>query len=141
MHQVRYAIYEYACTAVDVIARRLRLSFLNVQATEEALPNIISIMADELNWNKNKQKEEYEKAMEFLRTEMGQDVNRKARVTPVNFTKDEITSYTRKFQTLDKDRKGYITINDLRQSLKHDGTPYGLHLVRMGQKANFAFRH
>ncbi|GFQ90669.1 glycerol-3-phosphate dehydrogenase, mitochondrial [Trichonephila clavata] len=119
--EVRYAIYEYACTAVDVIARRLRLSFLNVQATEEALPNIISIMADELNWNKNKQKEEYEKAMEFLRTEMGQDVNRKARVTPVNFTKDEIASYTRKFQTLDKDRKGYITINDLRQSLKVQG--------------------
>lgn len=54
--QVRYAIHEYACTAVDVIARRLRLSFLNVQATEEALPNIISIMADVLNWSKSKQK-------------------------------------------------------------------------------------
>ncbi|GIY91337.1 glycerol-3-phosphate dehydrogenase, mitochondrial [Caerostris extrusa] len=119
--EVRYAIYEYACTAVDIIARRLRLSFLNVQATEEALPSIISIMAEELNWNKNKQKEEYEKAMEFLKSEMGQDVNRKARVTPVNFSKDEIMAYTKKFQTLDKDRKGYITINDLRQSLKVQG--------------------
>ncbi|CAL1291074.1 unnamed protein product [Larinioides sclopetarius] len=119
--EVRYAVHEYACTAVDVIARRLRLSFLNVQATEEALPSIISIMAEELNWSKSKQKEEYEKAMEFLRTEMGQDVNRKARVTPVNFSKDEIASFTKKFQTLDKDRKGYITINDLRQSLKAQG--------------------
>ena len=36
--EVRYAIMEYAATAVDVVARRLRLSFLNVQAAEEALP-------------------------------------------------------------------------------------------------------
>ncbi|KAG8200139.1 hypothetical protein JTE90_018924 [Oedothorax gibbosus] len=119
--EVRYAITEYACTAVDVIARRLRLSFLNVQATEEALPNIISIMADVLNWSKSKQKEEYEKAMEFLRTEMGQDVNRKSRVTPVNFSKEELNSYTKKFQALDRDRKGYITINDLKRSLKIQG--------------------
>lgn len=30
-NKVRYAVREYACTAVDVIARRLRLAFLNVQ--------------------------------------------------------------------------------------------------------------
>lgn len=36
--EVRYAVKEYAATAVDdVIARRLRLSFLNVQAAEERL--------------------------------------------------------------------------------------------------------
>ena len=51
--QVRYAIKEYACTAVDVIARRLRLAFLNVQAAEEALPGIIEIMAEELKWSKS----------------------------------------------------------------------------------------
>lgn len=42
---------EYACTAVDMIARRLRLAFLNVQAASEALPNIVDIMAEELKWN------------------------------------------------------------------------------------------
>ena len=36
--EVRYAVKEYAQTAVDVISRRLRLSFLNVKAAEEALP-------------------------------------------------------------------------------------------------------
>ena len=36
--EVRYACKEYAQTAVDVIARRLRISFLNVKAAEEALP-------------------------------------------------------------------------------------------------------
>lgn len=42
---------EYACTAVDMIARRLRLAFLNVQAAAEALPAIVDIMAEELKWS------------------------------------------------------------------------------------------
>ena len=39
--EVRYAVKEYAQTAVDVISRRLRISFLNVKATEEALPRYL----------------------------------------------------------------------------------------------------
>jgi glycerol-3-phosphate dehydrogenase len=45
--EIHYACQcEYARTAVDVIARRTRLSFLNVRATLEALPRIIEIMAE-----------------------------------------------------------------------------------------------
>jgi glycerol-3-phosphate dehydrogenase len=48
--EVRYAVrHEYALTATDVIARRIRLSFLNAQAAAEALPRIVDIMAKELN--------------------------------------------------------------------------------------------
>merc|ERR1712038_1940261 len=50
--EVRYAVKEYAATAVDVIARRLRLAFLNIQAAEEALPVVVNIMAEELGWDK-----------------------------------------------------------------------------------------
>lgn len=39
-----------------MIARRLRLAFLNVQAAQEALPTIVNIMAEELNWS-NDEKE------------------------------------------------------------------------------------
>lgn len=52
--EVRYGVREYALTAVDMIARRLRIAFLNVQATEEALPDIINIMAEELKWSEGK---------------------------------------------------------------------------------------
>lgn len=38
-------------TAIDMIARRMRLSFLNSQAAMEALPGIIDIMAEELKWS------------------------------------------------------------------------------------------
>merc|ERR1712240_837611 len=43
--EVRYAVREYAATAVDVLARRLRISFLNVAAAEECLPKVLEIMA------------------------------------------------------------------------------------------------
>lgn len=54
--EIRYAIWkEYARTAVDILARRTRLSFLNVLAADEALPTIMKIMTKELNWNEEKQ--------------------------------------------------------------------------------------
>ena len=53
--QVLYAVREYACTAIDIIARRTRLAFCNVHAAEEALPRVIQIMAQELKWSKQQQ--------------------------------------------------------------------------------------
>lgn len=42
-----------------MIARRLRLAFLNVQAAQEALPTIVNIMAEELNWNEDEKQVRY----------------------------------------------------------------------------------
>lgn len=65
--EVRYACrYEYAQTAVDVVARRTRLAFLNAQATLEALPAVIDIMSAELGWSKARRDGEWESAVEFL---------------------------------------------------------------------------
>ncbi|XP_026874271.2 glycerol-3-phosphate dehydrogenase, mitochondrial isoform X2 [Electrophorus electricus] len=69
--EVVYAIKEYACTAIDVIARRTRLGFLNVQAADEALPRVVEIMAKHLGWSEQKKKEELEAAKIFLYQEMG----------------------------------------------------------------------
>ncbi|KAJ2905867.1 mitochondrial glycerol-3-phosphate dehydrogenase [Coemansia aciculifera] len=67
--EVRYAVqYEYALSAVDVIARRLRLAFLDAQAARESLPRVISIMAGELQWSPERQQAEHRKAMQFLTT-------------------------------------------------------------------------
>jgi len=61
--EVRYAIRnEYAQTAVDVLARRTRLAFLNAQAALEALPRIIDIMAQELKWDKRRQNVEWKES-------------------------------------------------------------------------------
>ncbi|KAL3314489.1 glycerol-3-phosphate dehydrogenase, partial [Cichlidogyrus casuarinus] len=56
--EVRWACREYACRAVDFVARRSRLSFLNMHAAREALPRIVEIMGDELNWDAKRRRDE-----------------------------------------------------------------------------------
>ncbi|CAH1286454.1 unnamed protein product [Diabrotica balteata] len=120
--EVRYGVKEYAVTAIDMIARRLRLAFLNVQAAQEALPDIVNIMAEELGWSEAEKQKQIKDASEFLQNEMGQNVNRASRdKIPINLSKEEIQLYIKRFQYIDKDRKGYVSINDIRRSLKQTG--------------------
>merc|ERR550519_1955055 len=120
--EVRYAVKEYACTTIDVIARRLRISFLNVQAAEEALPTIVNIMAEDLNWDEAEKERQIQNAILFLKTEMGKDLNKASRDSmPINLTKTEIADYVKIFNALDSDNKGFISINDIRRSLKKQG--------------------
>lgn len=97
----------------------MRLAFLNVQAAEEALPKIVDIMAEELTWSKAEKQRNLEEAQAFLNQDMGKDVNRELRLAaPIELSKSEINEYTKQFQSIDRDRKGYIGINDLRRHLK-----------------------
>jgi glycerol-3-phosphate dehydrogenase len=65
--EVRYAVrHEYAQTAVDVIARRTRLAFLNAEAALEALPGIIDLMGAELNWDGKRKEVEWNDSVSFL---------------------------------------------------------------------------
>lgn len=55
--QVIWAVRaEYARRALDVIARRTRIAFVNVAAAAEALPNIVDIMGRELGWSTQQKK-------------------------------------------------------------------------------------
>ncbi|KAJ6620300.1 FAD dependent oxidoreductase-domain-containing protein [Mycena sp. CBHHK59/15] len=65
--EVRYAVrHEYALTPVDVLARRTRLSFLNVQAALEALPRVVDIMGEEFNWSRAEKKRQTTRTVAFL---------------------------------------------------------------------------
>ncbi|CAG5128768.1 unnamed protein product [Candidula unifasciata] len=120
--EVKYAMREYACRAIDVIARRTRLSFVNVHAAQEALPRVVEIMGKELGWNEETRKAELAHAERYLRTEMGLDIKRlTAKDVPLNFTKDELNHHVRRFKSLDVENKGYISINDLRRYFKNIG--------------------
>ncbi|MPC96299.1 putative glycerol-3-phosphate dehydrogenase, mitochondrial [Portunus trituberculatus] len=60
-----------------------------------------------------------EAASKYLQQEMGQNVNRASREKiPINLSKSEISEYVKRFNSLDTDKKGYISLNDLRASLK-----------------------
>ena len=65
--EIRYAVrHEYAQTAVDVLARRTRLAFLNAQAALEALPVVIDLMGEELKWDKRRKEREWKDTVRFL---------------------------------------------------------------------------
>ncbi|KAF9365250.1 mitochondrial glycerol-3-phosphate dehydrogenase [Mortierella sp. NVP85] len=148
--EVRYAVRrEYACTAVDVLARRLRLAFLNVHAAFEALPRVIDIMTEELQWDQARRAKETEEAKKFLMT-MGLPVNPIAYPTNISdivvhetdkksqksswvrhapvpdtfytraqFNPEELAEFHKVFGALDYDGDGHIDGKDLGQVLKN----------------------
>lgn len=65
--EVRYGVRaEAACTAADLIARRTRLAFLDVDSALLALPKVIEIMAQELQWSAARQTQEWTATVQFL---------------------------------------------------------------------------
>ena len=88
---------------------------MNNQAAQECLPRIIEIMGEELNWSKSEKASQMEMALNFLKTQMGQEANRTAKESiPITLTKSEIGEYVKRFNNLDIEKKGYLTINDIR---------------------------
>ncbi|NWV17486.1 GPDM protein, partial [Origma solitaria] len=118
--EVVYGVKEYARTAVDMISRRTRLAFLNVQAAEEALPRIVDIMGKELNWCEQKKKEELEIAKKFLYYEMGYKVKTDQLTdrSEISLVPSDIERYKKRFRMFDKDKKGFITILDVQRVLE-----------------------
>ncbi|XP_020489848.2 glycerol-3-phosphate dehydrogenase, mitochondrial [Labrus bergylta] len=117
--EVLYAMKEYACTAIDVIARRTRLGFLNVQAADEALPRIVQIMGKELGWSEEKKTAELEAAKKFLYHEMGYRSRSEqlTKTTDINLDYQEVVRYKKRFHKFDKESKGFITTVDVQQVL------------------------
>ncbi|XP_067934879.1 glycerol-3-phosphate dehydrogenase, mitochondrial-like isoform X2 [Watersipora subatra] len=112
---------EYARRALDVVARRTRLAFLNVAAAEQALPRIVEIMGKELGWDAQKCKNELDYCIGFLEKEMGLHLKPKMTETSLALSKDEVNLCVEKFQKIDKEHKGFVTLNDLRSFLKAKG--------------------
>eukprot|EP01121_Diplochlamys_sp_Union-15-3_P003823 TRINITY_DN1375_c0_g4_i2.p1 TRINITY_DN1375_c0_g4~~TRINITY_DN1375_c0_g4_i2.p1 ORF type:complete len:304 (+),score=37.20 TRINITY_DN1375_c0_g4_i2:60-971(+) len=67
--EVVYAVrYEMAVTLIDVLARRLRLAFLDSKACHLALKRTVEIMAGQLNWDEKTIQKELKTAKEVLYT-------------------------------------------------------------------------
>lgn len=67
--EVVFAVqHEYALSAVDVIARRTRLAYVDHKAALEALPLVITLMANLLKWSAAKCAQEKKDAEQFLDT-------------------------------------------------------------------------
>ncbi|GAA5970114.1 hypothetical protein JCM21900_005655, partial [Sporobolomyces salmonicolor] len=132
---------EYAATAVDVIARRTRLSFLNSEAALEALPKVIDIMGKELGWDDNRKEKEFTDGCKFLAS-MGLSEKRLGKLTMEDvrsgahkehlavdddvlartvFSADELATLKKRFSEIDADNDGQIDPEDLRKTMARMG--------------------
>lgn len=65
--EIRYgARRELAQTAADVLARRMRLAFLDAQAALETLPRVVDVMSEELGWDQARKEAEWTETVSFL---------------------------------------------------------------------------
>jgi glycerol-3-phosphate dehydrogenase len=143
--EARYACRcEYAQNAVDFVARRTRISFLNVQATLEVLPRVIDIMGEELGWDAVRKDREFDQAQDFLRS-MGLPEQTKLKLLDVaahpqdigpisiaqrkdrelydraQFTPEEVAHLREQFEKFDFDNDQRITRADLLNAMKNMG--------------------
>ncbi|KAL2069277.1 hypothetical protein VTL71DRAFT_15615 [Oculimacula yallundae] len=65
LHAVRS---EAAETAVDVLARRMRLAFIDVQSALQVLPRVIDMMGAELKWDQVRLESEWTDSVDFLKS-------------------------------------------------------------------------
>lgn len=59
---------EYCLTAMDFLARRTRLVFLDSKGAVAALPHVVNVMSKHLNWSKGRAKKELEDAAVMIET-------------------------------------------------------------------------
>ena len=58
-------------------------------------------------------------AIEFLSAQMGKQVNKTMKdEVEISLNKAEIKEYVKRFNALDYDKKGFVSINDIRNSLE-----------------------
>lgn len=70
-----------------------------------------------------KAKEQLNKARSFIDHEMGQEARAQSvsEIT-LNLTRDEVKAAKERFNLLDKERKGHITVNDIRRHFRVSGS-------------------
>ncbi|KAL7948806.1 FAD dependent oxidoreductase domain-containing protein [Trichoderma barbatum] len=67
--EIRHGVRsEAACTAADLISRRTRLAFLDIENALRALPRVIDVMAEELKWSSERKQHEWKEAISFFKS-------------------------------------------------------------------------
>lgn len=126
--EVRYAVrHELAQTAVDVLARRTRLAFLNSQAALEALPGVIDIMAEELKWDSKRKDLEFTRSVKFLAS-MGLPA------TMLDITRQEVESGQARFAN-ETERRRYSRFDGPADTLETDSKYQDGHNPMIGRES------
>eukprot|EP01087_Luapelamoeba_hula_P008926 TRINITY_DN2270_c0_g1_i1.p1 TRINITY_DN2270_c0_g1~~TRINITY_DN2270_c0_g1_i1.p1 ORF type:complete len:724 (-),score=117.84 TRINITY_DN2270_c0_g1_i1:157-2328(-) len=114
--EVDYAVnYEYACTAIDVMARRTRLAFLDANASSDVLAFVVDRMTGLLGWSPERRQKELNQGYAFLHT-MGL-VNTES---PVNYNAMDLIRFREAFDHMDSEKSGYLTTSQVKRMIMYD---------------------
>ncbi|KAH8290480.1 hypothetical protein KR054_003479 [Drosophila jambulina] len=121
--EVRQGVRDFACTLQDMVARRLRVAFLNVQVAEQILPQVADIMAQELNWTSEQKSRQILEARSFLNSQMGSlpKKNSLHQNIPIKMSVRQVEMFAKQFNSLDDNDTGYVSISDCCRSMKSLG--------------------
>lgn len=121
--EVRQGVRDFACTLEDMVARRLRVAFLNAQVAEHMLPQVANIMAQELGWSSEQKRRQIREARSFLNTQMGQltKENSLHLNIPIKMSVRQVEKYATQFKSLDENNTGYVSISDCCKAMKSLG--------------------
>eukprot|EP01091_Cochliopodium_minus_P018062 TRINITY_DN7233_c0_g3_i1.p1 TRINITY_DN7233_c0_g3~~TRINITY_DN7233_c0_g3_i1.p1 ORF type:complete len:711 (-),score=178.90 TRINITY_DN7233_c0_g3_i1:3-2135(-) len=108
--EVRHAVlHEYAQTVVDVLARRMRLAFVNAHDACSVAPRVAEIMAEELKWDDKRKAKELENCYSFLKTTGLEEV----KGTLSAFNAQEIIAFREFFGIVDTSSAGRVKYDDV----------------------------
>ncbi|KAF4122071.1 glycerol-3-phosphate dehydrogenase [Geosmithia morbida] len=89
---------EAGCTTSDLIARRTRLAFLDVNSAVKALPRVVDVAAEELGWSAARKDEEWSTTLSFMRS-MGLSADR------VDLTRAQVEGLSPRVEEVHDDHK------------------------------------
>jgi glycerol-3-phosphate dehydrogenase len=149
------ARHEYAFTATDMISNRIRLAFLNSDASYHALPRVIHLMARELGWDTSRKILEYQLASRFLATMNRKGRNPLAHSDPlklqytearlrevfdaVPIREEDIKSLRKEFDQMDKAGNGVLSRSEVMQLITNSSL-FGLQDAKLAGRAEGALR-
>lgn len=82
--EIRHGVRsESACTVADIISRRTRLAFLDIDQALRALPRVVDVMAEELGWSGERIDQEWKDAISFFKS-MGLEQDK------LNITREQV---------------------------------------------------
>lgn len=64
--EIPFACQEYACTVEDILSRRTRLAFLDIEAARAAVEPVANVMSQVLGWSRKAKQAQMDAANDFL---------------------------------------------------------------------------
>ncbi|CAB9506703.1 3-phosphate dehydrogenase, mitochondrial [Seminavis robusta] len=123
--EVEYACkHEMACTVTDMLTLRTRLAYLNSEAAMEVAPKVADLMAKALGWGRAEKRRQLEAAQKAIACFGGPRPHVSKSANSLTTGTGSVSDIVSLWERLDRDKKGYLDLEDLKFTAKRLGAPF-----------------